>query len=399
MKKMNLVFRIGLFSLILSLGTIGALLTGETTGLALADLSNVSVGAMTRAAYGDTLYATLGGEKQGIYRSDDSGRSWQKISTGPTANISAIAVHPANRQVLYAGASGGQITSNTSLWYSNDKGRTWSRYSLNLPANSQGELPVVTVLTVDPNHPGVLYVGTEGRGLFRVQPTGFSRIGSVALYDLYVKDIVAVPDGPVYAVTTEGLLVIEGDSWRKIEPLPDGIVSLALDPSDPKILYIGTAGYGIRQSLDGGRSWQAINNGLDWQPGIILRVSAIAVDKDNPQHLALSTAYSVGSHLIGDGIYESFDAGQSWLKVAESKEIANRLTIKEGGIYATTAHGLVRYGEPLSPISPMSMLRFRSLFNNPTTIQGLILILTVGLAGMSLLGRVEWLLKRRQVLR
>jgi len=399
MEKMNLVLRIGLFSLILGLGTITALLTGETTGLALADLSTVSVSAMTRATYGDTLYATLGGEKQGIYRSDDSGRSWQKVSTGPAANISAIAVHPANRQILYAGVSGGQITTDTSLWYSSDKGRTWDRYGLSLPANPQGELPVVTVLTVDPNHPGVLYVGTEGRGLYRVQSTGFSRIGSSALFGLYVNDIVAVPDGPIYAVTTEGLLVIDGDSWHKIEPLPDGTVSLALDPSNPKTLYIGTAGYGIHRSLDGGQSWQAINNGLGWQPGVILRVSAITVDKDDPQHLALSSAYSVGTHLTGDGIYESFDAGQSWLKVAESRDLANRLTIKEGGIYAATTHGLVRYGEPLSPISPMSMFRFHSLLSNPTSIQGLILILTVGLAGMSLLGRVEWLLKRHQILR
>lgn len=398
MRKMNFMFRIGLFSLILGLGTIAALSTGETTGLALADLSNVSVGAMTRATYGDTLYATLGDEKKGIYRSDDSGRSWQKVSTGPAADISAIAVHPANQQILYAGASGGQITVETSLWYSSDKGRTWGQYGFSLPANPQGELPVVTVLTVDPNHPGVIYVGTEGRGLYRVQSTGFSRIGNVSLFDLYVKDIVAVPDGPVYAVTTEGLLVIDGDSWHKIEPLPDGIVSLALDPSNPTTLYIGTAGYGIHRSLDGGQSWQAINNGLGWQPGVILRVSAITVDKDDPQHLAVSTAYSVGSYLTGDGIYESFNAGQSWLKVAESRDLANRLTIKEGGIYAATIHGLVRYGEPLSPISPMSILRFRSLFSNPTSIQSLILILTVGLAGMSLLGRVEWLLKRRQIL-
>lgn len=398
MKNLNLVLRLGLFSLILSLGTIAALLTGETTGLALADLSDVSVGAMTRAPDGDTLYAALGDEKRGIYRSDDSGRSWQKVSAGPAANISAIAVHPANRQILYAGTSGGQITVDTSLWFSRDKGRTWNRYGFNLPANPQRELPVVTVLTVDPNHPGVLYIGTEGQGLYRAQSTGFSRIGSAALYNLYVKDIVAVPDGPVYVVTTGGLLAIEGDAWRKIEPLPDGVVSLALDPANPQILYIGTAGYGIHRSLDGGQSWQAINNGLGWQPGIILRVTAITVNKDNPQHLALATAFSVGRQLTGDGIYESFDAGQSWLKVAESRELAHRLTIKEGGIYAAGANGLVRYGQSLSPVSPTSMLRVRSLLNNPTSIQGLILILTVVLAGLSLLGRVEWRLRRHRIL-
>jgi hypothetical protein len=397
MKNLNFVLRLGLFSLILGLGTTAALLAGETTGLALADMSNVSVQAMTRAAAGNTLYAALGDDKHGIYRSEDSGRSWQKIGSGPAAHISAMAVHPANQQLLYAGTSGGQIADDSSLWFSRDKGRTWNRYGLGLPANPQGKLPVVTVLTVDPDYPGVLYVGTEGQGLYRVEPIGFSRVGGAALYNLYVNDVVAVPDAPVYAVTTEGLLAIEGDAWRKIEPLPDGVVSLAVDPANPNILYIGTVGYGAHRSTDGGQSWQPINRDLGLQPGLILRVSAITVDKDNPKHLALATALGVGSRLVPDGIYQSFDAGQSWLRRADSRELVNRLTIKEGGIYAATAKGLIRYGDPLSDLPAVSPLRFRTLIDSPTGMQSSILALTLVLAGLVLVGRTEWLGRHRQV--
>ena len=397
MKRKNIIFRFSLFSLILCLGTAAAMLVGETTGLAMADLSNTSVQALTHAANGDTLYAVLADEQQGIYRSDDNGHSWQKISSGPAANISAIAVHPANRQIIYAGTTGGNVTGDTSLWYSNDKGRSWNRYGFTLPANPQGELPAVNVLTVDPNHPGVLYVGTEGQGLYRVQAAGYNRIGNMALYNLYVKDIVAVPDSPVYAVTTEGLLAIEGDAWRKIEPLPDGVVSLAVDPSNPDILYMGTVGYGAHRSTDGGESWQAINNGLGLEPGVILRVSVVTVDADNPRHVALATAFSVGSRLSPDGIYQSFDAGQSWARVADTREIVNRLTIKEGGIYAATAKGLVRYGEPLKTTPPISPVRLRTLVDSPTGIQTSILALTFVLGALVLVGRVEWLLRRKWV--
>lgn len=393
MKKINIVLRITLFTLILSLGLMATWFAGETTSFALADLSDATVEAMTKAANGDTLYAVLGDGKQGIFRSDDSGRSWQMISDPPAANISTIAVHSANKQILFAGTSGGQITNgDTSLWYSSDKGHTWDRYGITLPASPEGELPAVNVITTDPNHPGLLYVGTEGRGLFRVDSRGFSRVGNVPLYNLYVKDIVAIPDGPVYAVTTEGLLAIEGDGWRKIEPLPDGIVSLAVDPTNPNMLYIGTVGYGAHRSTDGGETWQAINSGLGLQPGIILRVSAITVDKDNPQHLALATAFGVGSHLSPDGIYQSFDAGQSWHRIADTKQLVNRLTTKEGGVYAATAKGLVRYGAPLEPAP---LLQLRSLVSSPTVTQSAILVLTVVFGGFSLLGRMAFPLRQR----
>jgi hypothetical protein len=45
-RTLNLLTRIGLFILILSLGTLAAPVTGETPGLALADLSGASVWAV-----------------------------------------------------------------------------------------------------------------------------------------------------------------------------------------------------------------------------------------------------------------------------------------------------------------------------------------------------------------
>lgn len=395
MKKMNFLSRFTLFNLILGFGTMVALLLGESTGLALADLSNTSVPAMTRVSNGDTLYAALGNHKQGIYRSNDSGHSWQLISRGPHVEINALATSPKAKNMLYAGTAGGFDSTQASLWYSSNGGKNWKQYEYSLPTSANGQYPAVNVLTVDPNRPGILYIGTEGQGIYRVQSGygGYTPVGGAPFQNLYVKDIVVTVDSPIYAVTTEGLLVIEGDAWRKIETLPDGAVSLAVDPVNPNTLYVGTVGYGAYRSTDGGQTWQAINNGLSWQPGVLLRVSAIAVDRDNPQHVALATAYSVGSHLLAEGIFESFDAGQNWSQVADIGELVKRLTIKDGGIYAVTANGLTRYGAPLSPAP---MLQFRNLFSNPTAMQGLVLVLTIVFAGLVLLGRVEWPFKRHQ---
>lgn len=167
-------------------------------------------------------------------------------------------------------------------------------------------------------------------------------------------------------------------------------MSLAVDPASPQTLYAGAVAYGAYRSDDGGQSWQPINTGLGWQPGVILRVSAITIDEDNTHHLALATAYGVGSRVIGGGIYESFNAGESWDKVGDSDEVLTHLIITEGGIYAATTNGLIRYGEPLSSDTLGPQHWFRSLAN-PTGTQGLILILTAILAGWALVGRLTWM--------
>ena len=394
MKLMKLLLKVTVSGLVLLIGVGATLIVGETTGLALTDLSNAPVEAVVKATNEDALYVSLDGQTGGIYRSEDDGRSWDKLSTNLAADISAIAIHPARNGMIFAGTTGGTIDANSaSIWYSEDEGRTWDEYGFALPANSQGELPSVSALTADPNHPGVLYVGTDGAGLYRVQAGGYSRIGGASLHNLYVKDVIAIPDSPIYAISTEGLIAIEGDAWRKIENLPDGVVSLTVDPSDAQTLYMGTVGYGIHRSIDGGQSWHAINNGLGLQPGLILRVPAIAVDENNPRHLVLATAFGVGSQLVGDGIYESFDAGQNWVKLGETSELVNRLTIEDGTIYAATAKGLVQYGASPLPASPISWSRLDTL-TNPTIMQSLILILTIAVAQLILVGRLKWIPQR-----
>lgn len=394
---MKILFRIASFCLVLFVGTSVALIVGETKGLALVDLSTVPVEAVTKATSENTLYATLSDGNRGIYHSNDDGRSWQRVGDGPTVDIKTIATHPANEQVLYAGTSGGTALDSGKLWYSTDKGQSWTAYQFTLPVNAEGTFPAVNTLMVDPNHPGILYIGTEGQGLYRLQSGygGYAPVGGTPTHNLYVKDIVTTVDSPIYAVTTEGVITIEGDSWRKIDTLPDAVVSMAIDSQHPKVLYIGTVGYGAYRSSDGGQSWQPINQGLAVQPGVILRIPAIAVDEGNSQHLALAVAFGVGSHLVGDGVYESFDAGESWTKLVENQELVTRLTIEDGGIYAATAKGLARYRAPLTSASPDTVRTRVNGLTTPTGVQSIILVITTAVAGWLLVGRLNWLPKFR----
>jgi photosystem II stability/assembly factor-like uncharacterized protein len=402
MKKrriLGLAIRIALFSVIVSLGTMTALVAGETEGLALADLSGASVRTVTKSNQGEVLYAGLVGGPQptGIYRSDDNGRTWQVVSSGPGVAINALAVHAANDEILYAGTAGGPAATTDSLWRSNNGGQTWHKFTLGLPSDSYGRVPSVTALTVDPNQPGLLYVGTDGQGVYRFNEArnSYDLIGGVALYNAHVKGLVVGPDSNVYALTNDGLFVTNGYAWQQLESLPELAVSLAVAPNDPDTLFAGGSSMGAYRATDGGKTWQNISNGLETIPGVALRITALAVDDQNPNHVVAATAYGVGSQLARGGIYESSNAGLNWTKIAEADGVVLNLTVNQGAVYAATANGLVRYAEP-TEVRPAIALPDLSPLANPTGVQMLILVLTVALAGLALVGRVEWLLGRNQ---
>jgi photosystem II stability/assembly factor-like uncharacterized protein len=397
MRVLNLVVRILLFTIILSLGTVAALVSGEVPGLALADLSGASVQAMTKASQGNVIYAGLvGGPKPtGIFRSADNGGTWEMVSSGPGVAVNALAVHPANDAVVYAGTSGGPIATTHSLWKSTNSGQTWHSFTLGLPADAYGMIPTVTALAVDPNQPEVLYVGTDGQGVYRFdQGRGsYELLGGISLYNAHVNGLVISPDSKVYALSSDGLFVNAGHEWQRLESLPELAVSLAVAPNDPQTLYAGGSSTGAFRATDGGQSWESISSGIDMIPGTALRITALSVDEQNPSHVVAASAYGVGSQLARGSIYQSTDAGLNWSKLAEADGVVKQLTLSNGVVYAATSNGLARYGELTSSASVISLPDFRPLAN-PTGIQVLILVLTVGIAGLALIGRREWVLGR-----
>ncbi|MCB0226336.1 MAG: hypothetical protein KDI02_21775, partial [Anaerolineae bacterium] len=62
----------------------------------------------------------------------------------------------------------------------------------------------------------------------------------------------------------------------------------------------------------------------------------------------------------------------------------------DGGIYATTAQGLTRYGDPLPASTTTVWSRLASL-THPTGVQALIMLLTLLFAGWILIARLTWM--------
>jgi photosystem II stability/assembly factor-like uncharacterized protein len=90
--------------------------------------------------------------------------------------------------------------------------------------------------------------------------------------------------------------------WSRLGPDED-IRSLAIDPSDPKIIYAGSKS-GVFKSTDGGASWS--NKGLS-------NARALAIDSVNSNVLYAGTSSSGVVFEPGDRLlYKSTDGGSSW---------------------------------------------------------------------------------------
>lgn len=387
------LIRIGLFMVILALGTLATLVVGEVEGLARADLSNVPVRAITPGQESGVLYATLAGEtRRGIYRSEDNGRTWQVVSPGPEASLNVVAVHSINKEVLYAGAPGGPVATSNNLWRSNDGGKSWHKFFLSLPGNLDGLIPAVTALAVDRSQPETLYVGTDGHGVYQFNVGsdgyGYELVGGVSMYDAHVNDLTVGPDSRIYALTPEGIFTNKDkEAWEKLDTLPDYPVSMAVAATDPQLIYAGSASSGAYRSTDGGRTWTNIANGLGLVPGAALRVTALAVDDGDEQHVAAATAYGIGKQLHGAGIYESKDGGDSWKQLGETDELVSELVFSDGTVHAVTTKGLVRYGTPdKAPGLPFDLDSLTHL----SGLQLLMLALTTGLGSLALISQKRW---------
>jgi hypothetical protein len=103
-----------------------------------------------------------------------------------------------------------------------------------------------------------------------------------------------------------------GATWQSTGLVNTGISALAVDPSDPRIVYAATGRVfvgsarqfqGLFKSIDGGTNWTPVNSGLTFL-GTASIVTAVAIDSDDSNSVYLATS--------GDGIWRSVDGGGTW---------------------------------------------------------------------------------------
>ena len=113
--------------------------------------------------------------------------------------------------------------------------------------------------------------------------------------------------------------------WRLLGPFRGGWATMAAGvPTQPDTFYFGAAGGGVWKSVDAGRTWQSL---FDKEPAAA--VGALAIAPSNPQVIYVGTGQVAARYDIGggNGVYRSVDGGHSWqhMGLADSRHIGKIL--------------------------------------------------------------------------
>ncbi|HJT18651.1 MAG TPA: glycosyl hydrolase [Thermoanaerobaculia bacterium] len=237
----------------------------------------------------------------GVWKTVDGGQTWMPVSDGYFGGtIGAIAVAPSDPSVVYAGTGEETIRGNVSpgsgMWKSTDAGKTWTHIGLDDSYH-------IGRIRVHPTNPDLVYVAAMGhafgpndmRGVYRSKDGG---------------------------KTWDRILFVNKDS---------GAVDLAMDPTNPRILYAttwrfkrgpyffesGGEGSALWKSTDGGDTWRELSHNKGMPKGT-LGIIGVSVSPTNPQNV-----YAIVEAKDG-GVYRSRDGGDTWTKTSGSSDLRQR---------------------------------------------------------------------------
>jgi len=144
------------------------------------------------------------------------------------------------------------------------------------------------------------------RPAFRRSRLGFAHVIIVAL------TAIALPAG-VRAQNATTPAPLNALRWRSIGPYVGGrVVAGAGVPGKPKLFYMGAVDGGVWKSTDYGNVWTNISDST--LGGSSNSIGAIAVAPSNPQVIYVGTGESDirGTMITGDGVFRSADGGKTW---------------------------------------------------------------------------------------
>ncbi|MGA8159176.1 MAG: glycoside hydrolase [Acidobacteriaceae bacterium] len=310
-------------------------------------------GGRTRAAAGvpdqpNVFY--IGQVDGGVWKSTDYGRTWHPIfDHEDTQSIGAIAVAPSDDNVVYVASGEGlhrpDLSVGDGMYRSDDAGKTWTHSGL-----EKGEQ--IPAIAVDPTNANIVFAAVLGhpygpneeRGIFRTDDGG--KTWKKVLYkDQWTggSDVVIDPKNPqvVYACLWEDTLgpwedanqysgthgglfksTDGGNHWTQLtKGLPDGLeqINVAVAPSDPQRLYAtmqtkveGGGGYTVPHGLyvyrsdDGGESWRKITD--DPRPEMKIGGGDLSIPVVDPKDE--DTVYVTSIVTV-----RSTDGGKTWISL------------------------------------------------------------------------------------
>ncbi len=238
----------------------------------------------------------------GVWKTEDGGINWKPVSDGifKTGSVGAIAVSERDPNIVYVGMGEvpmrGNVSHGDGMYKSNDAGKTWKHIGLS-------DTSQISRVRIHPQNPDIVYVAALGhvygpneqRGVFRSK------------------------DG--------------GQTWEKIlyRDNKTGAVDLALDPSNPRIMYAalweffrtpyslssGGPGCGLFKSTDGGDTWNEISRNPGLPRGLLGKIG-VAISPAKPSRIWAIIEAKDG------GVFCSDDGGQTWHEVNEERRLRQR---------------------------------------------------------------------------
>jgi photosystem II stability/assembly factor-like uncharacterized protein len=208
----------------------------------------------------------LGTAGWGVWHSPDGGQSWTRHRAPFPLNsrIQALVPHPTQAQTIFAGG-------DTGVFVTYNGGERWERLG------TDGALPTIWTLTIDPVDPDILFAGTRPAGVYRSRDGG------------------------------KGWEKLAADIASECSIGTPFVTSLVIDPDDHRIVWAGVEIDGVFRSMDGGDTWTHLKAGL-YDPDI----HAVTIAKTEPKRLYASTAREVFiSDNLGD-TWESLEIREKW---------------------------------------------------------------------------------------
>src|SRR5580700_5603449 len=265
----------------------------------------------------------------------DTFAGWKFRSIGPGAEsgrVMSIAVNPRNKYEFYVGVASGGV------WKTVNDGTTWT------PVFDKEGSYSIGWITLDPNDPAVVWVGTGesnsqrsvsyGDGIYRSDDGGKNwtnlglkkseHIGRVVIDPRDSKVVYVAAEGPLWGPggdrglykTTDG-----GKNWKAVLTISEntGVVDVAIDPSNPDIVYAaayqrrrhvftlidGGPESAIYKSTDAGASWNKLKSGL---PTVDMGRIGLAVSPADPNVVYATIEAGDGK----GGVFRSDDKGATW---------------------------------------------------------------------------------------
>jgi photosystem II stability/assembly factor-like uncharacterized protein len=249
----------------------------------------------------------------GVYRSEDGGRSWQNVGLGESMHVGKILVDPRDSKVVYVAAMGNLWApgGERGVYKTADAGKNWKRV-LEISENTG-----VVDLALDPRNPDLLYAAAYQR-----------RRHVWTLID-------GGPESAIYRSSDAGA------TWKKTTsglPSEDiGRIGLAVSPANPDVVYAiveaaNRAG-GFFRSRDRGASWEKMSSYVAGGPQYYNELVADPKDVDRVYSM------DVFMQVTEDGGKTFHNAGEKWKHVdnhalwIDPDDTAHLVNGNDGGVY------------------------------------------------------------------